>query len=75
MDRQVRLAAGSIVVIGVLADLLLPGLRWVSVAIGASLVLSAVTDTCGMAALLGRLPYNRSSATRADIGGTPARDR
>ena len=66
MDRQVRLAAGSVVVIGLVADLLLPGLRWVSAAVGAGLVFSAITNTCGMAALLGRLPHNRPRTTHSD---------
>lgn len=59
MDRQVRLVAGSIVLAGLLADIRRPGLRWVSAGIGAGLTFSAVTNTCGMAAALSRLPYNR----------------
>ncbi|MFI9366574.1 rhodanese-like domain-containing protein [Kitasatospora sp. NPDC053057] len=59
MDRQVRLAAGSIVLLGVLADLARPGARWVSAAVGGGLVFSALTNSCAMGALLGRLPYNR----------------
>ncbi|MEV7595925.1 rhodanese-like domain-containing protein [Kitasatospora sp. NPDC089797] len=60
MDRQVRLTAGSIVLLGLLVDIALPGVRWVSAAIGAGLVFSALTDSCAMGALLGRLPYNRA---------------
>ncbi|MBU7596585.1 rhodanese-like domain-containing protein [Streptomyces sp. P38-E01] len=60
MDRQVRLAAGSLVVLGLLLDFVLPGARYLSLAVGAGLVLSAVTDTCGMAVALGRLPCNRA---------------
>ncbi|WP_030264414.1 rhodanese-like domain-containing protein [Streptomyces violens] len=58
MERQVRLAAGSIVLAGVLADRLLPGAKYLSAALGAGLVFSAVTDTCGMAKVLGKLPHN-----------------
>ncbi|MFK3728824.1 rhodanese-like domain-containing protein [Streptomyces sp. NPDC088090] len=63
MERQVRLAAGGIVLLGVLLGLLVhPAFPLLSGAIGAGLVLSAVTDTCGLAALLGRLPVNRRGA-------------
>ena len=62
MDRQVRLAAGSLVLAGVLVDLFVPGVRWVSAAVGGGLVFSALTNTCGMAALLAKLPYNAKTA-------------
>jgi rhodanese-related sulfurtransferase len=72
MDRQVRLAAGSLVVLGLVADLILPGARWFSAAIGAGLVFSAASNTCGMAAALGRLPYNRPRNGTADLAHTLA---
>ncbi|MFJ9692450.1 rhodanese-like domain-containing protein [Kitasatospora sp. NPDC101183] len=59
MDRQVRLAAGSLVLAGLLADLALPGARWFSATIGAGLALSALTNTCAMGKALARLPHNR----------------
>lgn len=59
MDRQVRLTAGSLVLLGLLADIALPGARWFSAAIGAGLVYSALSNTCAMGNLLGKLPYNR----------------
>ncbi|MER5355304.1 rhodanese-like domain-containing protein [Kitasatospora sp. NPDC002551] len=59
MDRQVRFAAGGLVVAGLLVDLALPGARWVSAAVGAGLVFSAATNTCAMGSMLSRLPYNR----------------
>ncbi|MQY10705.1 Inner membrane protein YgaP [Streptomyces sp. RB5] len=59
MDRQVRLTAGSLVLVGLLLNLAVPYAWLLSAAIGAGLVFSAVTNTCGMAAMLGRLPYNR----------------
>lgn len=61
MERQVRLAAGSLVLLGALAGWLLhPAGFLLSAAVGAGLVYSAVTDTCGMALVLARLPWNRS---------------
>ncbi|MGW4897352.1 YgaP family membrane protein, partial [Kitasatospora sp. NPDC004240] len=59
MDRQVRLAAGGLVLAGLLVDLVLPGARWFSAAVGAGLVYSALSNTCAMGAVLGRLPHNR----------------
>lgn len=59
MDRQVRLTAGSLVVLGFAAGLVRPPAHWLSGLIGAGLLFSAATNTCGMAALLSRLPHNR----------------
>ena len=70
MDRQVRLAAGSLVVLGLLADLFLPGIRWVAAAVGGGLVFSALTNTCGMAAVLAKLPYNRRAGAAFDLRST-----
>ncbi|MET8172248.1 rhodanese-like domain-containing protein [Streptomyces clavifer] len=63
MERQVRLAAGSLVVLGLAAGTRWRPGRWLSAAIGAGLVFSAATNTCGMAAALARLPHNQPLAT------------
>lgn len=63
MERQVRLTAGAVVLLGLLLGLLVhPAFQLLSAGIAAGLVLSAVTDTCGMAVVLGRLPHNRPRA-------------
>ncbi|MFJ7244302.1 rhodanese-like domain-containing protein [Kitasatospora sp. NPDC098652] len=72
MDRQVRFAAGSLVVLGVLADLALPGARWFSAAVGAGLAFAAITNTCAMGAMLGKLPYNRPRTGTPDLDTTLA---
>lgn len=59
MDRQVRLAAGTLVLAGFVAGLAWQPAHWLSGAIGAGLVFSGVTNTCGMAAALAKLPHNR----------------
>ncbi|WP_405495820.1 rhodanese-like domain-containing protein [Streptomyces sp. NBC_00096] len=60
MERQVRLTAGAVVLLGLLLGLLVhPAFELLSAAIAAGLVFSALTDTCGMAVVLGRLPFNR----------------
>ena len=66
MDRQVRLTAGSLVVLGVVAGLFVPGAEWISAAVGGGLVFSAVTNSCAMANILGRLPYNRGAGCDID---------
>lgn len=70
MDRQVRLVAGSLIVLGLVADRFVPGARWVSAAVGTGLLFSALTDTCCMAALLARLPYNRRANAAFDLRTT-----
>jgi rhodanese-related sulfurtransferase len=70
MERQVRLAAGSLVVLGLAAGTRYRPARWLSAAVGAGLVFSAATNTCGMAALLAKLPHNQPHTT--DLNATLA---
>jgi rhodanese-related sulfurtransferase len=67
MERQVRLVAGGAVVVSLVASLWFPPVRLLAAMVGAGLAFSAVTDTCGMATVLAKLPYNRSVS--CDIGG------
>lgn len=58
--RQVQIVAGSLVVAGAaLGAFVHPGFYALSAFVGAGLVFAGATGFCGMAALLGRLPYNR----------------
>jgi rhodanese-related sulfurtransferase len=66
MERQVRLAAGSLVLAGLAAGRQWPRARLLSAGIAGGLVFSAVTDTCGMARVLAKLPHNRPRATDLD---------
>ncbi len=60
LERQVRIAAGSLVVIGVvLATFVHPHFIWLSGFVGGGLVFAGITDFCGMGLLLARLPWNR----------------
>ncbi|WP_081752737.1 rhodanese-like domain-containing protein [Kallotenue papyrolyticum] len=62
LERQVRGVAGALVLLGTLGGLLVwRPLTLVALAIGAGLTYSAVTDTCGLAMLLSKLPYNRGA--------------
>ena len=59
LERQVRLVAGPIVALSILASIVVPGAKWVAFAIGAGLAFAALTNTCAMGMLLARLSYNR----------------
>lgn len=59
LERQVRLAAGSLVFGSVVASAAVPRLKWLAGGVGAGLATAAVSNTCAMGALLSRLPYNR----------------
>ncbi|WP_137994438.1 rhodanese-like domain-containing protein [Streptomyces vilmorinianum] len=62
MERQVRLAAGSLVLLGLALGVLVhPAFQLLSAGVAGGLVFSALTNTCGMAVVLGRLPYNRGA--------------
>ncbi|MCE5268376.1 MAG: rhodanese-like domain-containing protein [Planctomycetaceae bacterium] len=62
LERQVRIAAGLLVCIGaLLAWLLHPAFIALSAFVGAGLVFAGLTDTCGMALLLARMPWNRTT--------------
>ncbi|HWU05628.1 MAG TPA: rhodanese-like domain-containing protein [Streptomyces sp.] len=63
MERQVRLAAGSLVILGLAAGTRWRPARWLSATIGTGLIFSAATNTCGMAAALAKLPHNQPRTT------------
>jgi rhodanese-related sulfurtransferase len=68
LERQVRIAAGSLVLLGaVLGWFVHPAFIGLSAFVGAGLIFAGVTDTCGMGLLLARMPWNQcaSSATTA----------
>jgi rhodanese-related sulfurtransferase len=59
MERQVRIVAGALAAIGGLMALLVnPWFAVIPTFVGCGLVFAGVTDTCGMAMLLAKLPYN-----------------
>ena len=61
MDRQVRLVAGAIVLASIVASVWFPAARYLAGLVGAGLTFSAVTDTCAMAMVLAKVPYNRGA--------------
>jgi rhodanese-related sulfurtransferase len=62
LERQVRIAAGALVLTGViLGSWVHPGFFGISAFVGAGLVFAGVTDWCGMAMLLAKMPWNQRS--------------
>ena len=60
IERQVRIAAGGLVLIGSIAAYEVhPAFLLLTAFIGAGLVFAGITNTCGMAAVLARMPWNR----------------
>ncbi|MFC6285461.1 rhodanese-like domain-containing protein [Nocardioides sp. GCM10027113] len=66
LERQVRLVAGSIVLLAVVASIWVPALKWVAAAVGFGLTFAAVSNTCMMGNLLAKLPYNRGATCDID---------
>ena len=63
LERQVRIAAGTLVALGSFAALAISPL-WAALpaTIGSGLVFAGLSDTCAMGMLLARLPYNRAAS-------------
>lgn len=60
LERQVRIAAGSLVLLGVVLGWLVhPVFLGLSAFVGAGLIFAGITDTCGMGLLLARMPWNQ----------------
>jgi rhodanese-related sulfurtransferase len=60
LERQVRVAAGSLVLLGVILGWQVhPGFYGLSAFVGAGLLFAGVTDTCGMGILLSKMPWNQ----------------
>jgi rhodanese-related sulfurtransferase len=60
LERQVRIAAGLLVVVGTALGLFVsPWAFGIPLFVGSGLVFAGVTDTCGMAMLLARMPWNQ----------------
>lgn len=59
LERQVRIAAGALVVTGSVLGYLVDPL-WIALSafVGAGLVFAGITDTCGLAMVLARMPWN-----------------
>ena len=60
LERQVRIAAGFLVLLGaVLGFFVNPYFIGLSAFVGAGLMFAGITDTCGMAMMLAKMPWNQ----------------
>lgn len=64
LERQVRIAAGLLVLLGALLGWFVhPAFIGLSAFVGAGLIFAGVTDTCGMGMMLARMPWNQVKET------------
>ncbi|MGH1374623.1 MAG: rhodanese-like domain-containing protein [Cellvibrionaceae bacterium] len=62
LERQVRITAGSLVLVGVLLGALVtPAGYYLSAFVGAGLTFAGITDTCAMGMLLAKMPWNQTA--------------
>lgn len=60
LERQVRIAAGTLVLIGALLGLFVhPYFTGLSAFVGAGLIFAGVTDTCAMGMMIAKMPWNK----------------
>lgn len=69
LERQVRIAAGSLVLLGTaLGAFVHPAFLGLAAFVGAGLVFAGVTDTCGLGMLLARMPWNQAGGAATGAG-------
>jgi len=60
IERQVRIAAGSLVLLGFILSISFnPSFIYLSALVGAGLVFAGITGTCMMGLILAKMPWNR----------------
>jgi len=65
LERQVRIGAGTMVLLGVvLGSTWHPGFYGLSGFVGAGLIFAGITDWCGMAMVLAKMPWNQRSGIK-----------
>ncbi|MHC5063133.1 MAG: rhodanese-like domain-containing protein [Planctomycetota bacterium] len=70
LERQVRIGAGSLVLLGVLLGTFVHGgFLLLAGFVGAGSVFAGITDWCGMGLLLARMPWNRRAPVDSGGGG------
>jgi rhodanese-related sulfurtransferase len=67
LERQVRIAAGAIVLTGVVLGFAVnPGFFLLSGFVGGGLIFAGLTDWCGMGMLIARMPWNTRPSSGVD---------
>jgi rhodanese-related sulfurtransferase len=70
LERQVRIAAGSLVLLGAALSFVHLAFIGLSAFVGAGLVFAGITDTCGMGMMLARMPWNQVKDAPANCCAT-----
>lgn len=72
LERQVRIIAGTLVAVGgFLGAFVHPSWALLAAFVGCGLVFAGITDTCGMAIALSKLPYNRARGSSCAPESSP----
>lgn len=72
LERQVRIAAGFLVLTGAGLSLIHPYWAGLSGFVGAGLMFAGITDTCGMGMILARMPWNQVPKSETTKNGAAA---
>ena len=67
IERQVRIGAGSMVLLGLFLGLVDPRWHLLSGFVGTGLVFAGITDWCGMGLLLAKMPWNRAKPASCQL--------
>ncbi len=72
LERQVRLIAGLVVLLGTVFSILINA-KWVYLAllVGAGLTFAGLTNICGMAIVLAKMPWNSAMKSKVELGNSP----
>lgn len=63
IERQVHIVAGFLILIGIgCAYIVYPPFIWISVIVALGMIVSGITDSCGMAFLIAQLPWNKKKS-------------
>jgi rhodanese-related sulfurtransferase len=70
LERQVRIAAGAIVLAGAIAALVTGNVYFAGIPafVGAGLMFAGISDSCAMGLLIAKMPWNQN---RAEPGKSP----
>ncbi len=59
LERQIFIAAGCMILLGVLGSLVWPPLFWLAGFVGAGLVFAGASGFCGLGMVLSKMPWNK----------------
>lgn len=64
LERQVRIGAGTMAILGVVLGFFVHRLFYaLGLVVGVGLIVAGLTEVCGLALLLAKMPWNRHRAT------------